>query len=200
MSHQLESESPSSQQIIRDSIQTKIAKGKELKELGNAAYKAAAADKTALTTALRKYHEAVNYFSGLDNAQFNSMVPGKSDTAALSEAEKADIDVNLIACYNNMAACLVKLERWDRVVANTNQVLKKFPENTKALFRRGQAYLNLNDLAKAEADLTKANALAPNDSGIKTELAKLKKRNSEYEKKQKKEWAGLFDRMAASHE
>ncbi|KAJ3245875.1 hypothetical protein HDU78_008466 [Chytriomyces hyalinus] len=175
------------------SVSDKIAKGKELKELGNAEYKSAGTDSKKLTLAIRHYYNAIAYFSGLDNAQFQALMPGQK-SAPLSDAVKADVEKNIIACYNNMAACQVKLERWERVIVNSDQVLKKSPSNAKALFRRGQAHLAMNDLTKAENDLQKAAELEPTDSGIKAELSKLKKRNQEYELKQKKEWAGMFDR------
>ncbi|KAI8610212.1 hypothetical protein BC830DRAFT_767055 [Chytriomyces sp. MP71] len=141
------------------SVSEKLAKGKALKEQGNAEYRAAGSDEERIRAAMRHYYSS------------------------------------LVACYNNLAACSARLARWDRVVANADQVLKRAPGNAKALFRRGQAHLALNDLAKAERDLTQAAALAPADVGIKAELAKLRKREKEYETKQKKEWAGLFDRM-----
>ncbi|ORY47445.1 TPR-like protein [Rhizoclosmatium globosum] len=137
--------------------------------------------------------------SGLDQSQYASMMPG-APAQKVSEAEKKEINDTLVACYNNLAACQIKLSNWPRVVASANQVLKLTPTNAKALYRRGMAYRELNELAKAESDLTKADELAPGDNGVKLELAKLKKRYAEYDKKQKKEWAGLFDRMAKNEE
>ncbi|KAJ3355744.1 hypothetical protein HDU83_002749 [Entophlyctis luteolus] len=181
------------------SSQEKIARGKELKEMGNQAYRTAGTDKIQLTNAMRRYHEAVNYFTGLDNSQVPGMMPATLKQApTLSEAEKSDVEQNLVACYNNMAACQVRLERWDRVVANADQALKRSPNNAKALFRRGQAYLKLGELLKAEKDLKQASNLAPGDAGVAAELATLARINAEYDKKQRKEWAGLFDRMAIS--
>ncbi|KAI9340261.1 hypothetical protein BDR26DRAFT_895571 [Obelidium mucronatum] len=177
------------------SLSEKIERGRELKEEGNAQFKTAGSDAAKLQKAMRLYHESINYLSGLDSSQFTAMMPGAGKAEKLTDAQKKEIDETVVACYNNMAACQVKMQRWDRVVANTNQVLKKSPHNAKALYRRGMAYLQLNELSKAEADLNQANDLAPGDAGIKLELAKLKKRYDAYDQKQKKEWAGLFDRM-----
>ncbi|KAJ3012475.1 UNVERIFIED_CONTAM: hypothetical protein HDU68_001173 [Siphonaria sp. JEL0065] len=167
----------------------KIVKGKDLKEQGNAEFKTAGVDASKLQKAMRLYHESINYLSGLDSSQFTAMMPG-AKTEKLLDTQKAEIDDTVVACYNNMAACQVKLQRWDRVIANTNQVLKKQPTNAKALYRRGMAQLNLNELSKAEADLNQALDLAPGDVGIKTEIAKLKKIYKAYEDKQKQEWKG----------
>lgn len=41
------------------------------------------------------------------------------------------------------------------------QALKLKPDNAKALFRRGQSYLNMRDFDKAEKDLKAAEKLEP---------------------------------------
>jgi peptidyl-prolyl isomerase D len=53
------------------------------------------------------------------------------------------------------------------------QVLELDASNTKALFRRGSAYLLMGDADAAEADLKSAQEKDPEDSAIKKELAKV---------------------------
>jgi len=75
------------------------------------------------------------------------------------------------------------------------QVLDIDPNNVKALFRRGKAYLAQQDLDKAEADLTKASNAAPDDKAILKELSALKLKGKQQEKKQQKFYSGMFDKI-----
>jgi len=53
-------------------------------------------------------------------------------------------------CRLNTAACYLKLEAWQETARSCNLVLDEEPENTKALFRRGQALSELGDHSGAE--------------------------------------------------
>lgn len=74
------------------------------------------------------------------------------------------------------------------------------PKNAKALFRRGQAWFLKNNLERAEEDLKAALALQPNDAGIKQELRKVHAKVAEEEKKQKKQFAGFWDKLSKETE
>ncbi|RKO88300.1 hypothetical protein BDK51DRAFT_44661 [Blyttiomyces helicus] len=77
------------------SVEDKIEKGKLLKEQGNAEFKAG-----KNVEALRFYHQATLFLTGLDNGNaLSSMVP----SAVLAETAKKDITDTLRACYLNMA-------------------------------------------------------------------------------------------------
>ncbi|KAJ3025480.1 UNVERIFIED_CONTAM: hypothetical protein HDU68_007092 [Siphonaria sp. JEL0065] len=80
----------------------KIVKGKYLKEQGNAEFKTAGMDAAKLQKAMRLYHESINHLSGLDSSQFTALMPG-TKAEKLSDAQKAEIDDTVVACYNNMA-------------------------------------------------------------------------------------------------
>lgn len=62
------------------------------------------------------------------------------------------------------------------------------------MFRRGQAYFHLNDLEKAERDLKAAEELEPEDSSIKKMLASLDVELKKMKEREKKIYAGMFDR------
>lgn len=55
------------------------------------------------------------------------------------------------------------------------QVLAISENNCKALFRRGQAHMGLNEYEKGIADLTQASYSAPNNTDILREIEKVKK-------------------------
>ncbi|KAJ3104528.1 hypothetical protein HDU96_008909 [Phlyctochytrium bullatum] len=173
-------------------VQDKIEKGKSEKDLGNAAFKSG-----DMKLALRHYHTAVLYLSGLDNAHLKSFVGGQQD---LEDAIKNDIKLTINTCHTNMAACHLKNGNWEKAIKSCDKVLEKTPDNAKALFRRGKANLELKNVDKAESDLKKALELEPKDAGIRAELEKIKVIHKQYDEKQKKEWAGMFDRKPKAGE
>ncbi|KAI8912183.1 hypothetical protein DFJ77DRAFT_71779 [Powellomyces hirtus] len=145
-------------------LQDKLNTGRAEKDKGNAAFKAG-----DIPQALRSYHTATLYLTGLDNASMAAFVP----TAALTDEVKKDIKETLKACYSNMAACYLRQSNWSKCIAQTTKVITLDPSNAKAYFRRGQSHLELRDnVDAAYADLKKAAELAPQDSGIRDALAK----------------------------
>lgn len=127
----------------------------------------------------------------------------------MSEEETKIANQVKVACCNNMATVHLKDEKFNRVIKLCNQVsphiqndsdilqvLEIETNNTKAIFRRGKAYLALGDLDRAEVDLNKAASLDPKDAGIQRELLVLKKKNKEQDKKQQKFYSNLFEKMS----
>ncbi|KAJ3044056.1 hypothetical protein HDV00_003160 [Rhizophlyctis rosea] len=170
---------------MADRITTNLAAGKKLKDEGNAEFKAGNASQ-----ALRKYHEATLYLTGLDNGSLASIVPSKE----LAESVKKEIADTLKACHSNMAACYIKTENWPKALKMCDKVITADPNNVKAYFRRGQVHFNQQDYDKAQADFKKAAELDPKDPGIRAELAKVRQKQKELEEKSRKELSGIFQK------
>ncbi len=66
------------------------------------------------------------------------------------------------------------------------------PNNVKALFRRAQARLGLQDFDLAIQDLAKVKEIEPNDKGVASELAKVKKAQLQYKEKEKSIYSKMF--------
>ncbi|KAJ3158383.1 hypothetical protein HDU86_002849 [Geranomyces michiganensis] len=146
---------------MAQTVAEKLATGKAAKDKGNAAFKAG-----HIQEALREYHTATLYLTGLDNAAMSAFVPQNP----LADAVKAEIKDTLKACYSNMSACYLKQSRPEKCIELTAKVLALDPKNAKALFRRGQANSDLKNVDAAYADLLKAAELAPQDKGIRDAL------------------------------
>ena len=69
-------------------------------------------------------------------------------------------------CYMNLAACQMKSRRYDLVITNCSNALTLNPKKVKALYRRAQAFLHLNDLNGAKSDLTLAAKLDPSNKAV----------------------------------
>ncbi|KAL8616828.1 hypothetical protein ACOMHN_017865 [Nucella lapillus] len=150
----------------------------DVKEVGNGLFKAG-----KYGPARRKYKKALRYLEHLDNEQKFSAEEGKALEKELH------IPVTL-----NMAACCLKLQDYDGALEHCKEVLEADESNSKAHFRQGQAYNGNKDFEQALASLQKAQALNPDDKGIKNEMQKVKRAVEEDRKKEKQ----LYSRMFAS--
>ncbi|MFS7988250.1 putative peptidylprolyl isomerase [Helianthus anomalus] len=95
-------------------------------------------------------------------------------------------------CHLNMAACLIKLKRYEEAIAQCSIVLAEDQNNVKALFRRGKARSELGQTDAAREDFTKARKLAPEDKAISKELRALAEQDKIVYQKQKELYKGLF--------
>jgi len=169
------------------SVEEKVGLGIALKEKGNEYFK-----KQEYRNAMKNYHKALLHVKGLIDQP--SLPGNEMNEKDISDEVKNNIYQIQFSCYNNLAACLLKDGRWDRTEHYCNEALKLQPQNAKALFRRGQSYFHMKDFDKAERDLKAAEQLEPKDSSIKRMLALLEVELKKVREKEKKIYAGMFDR------
>lgn len=107
-----------------------------------------------------------------------------------SGEEGMDIKGLKLSCYLNLAACQMRHHNFENVVKNASKALNLQPNNAKALYRRGSAYLELQEYEKAQEDLLAAQQLEPKNQAIARQLQILKSRvqklNQYYAKAMKK--------------
>eukprot|EP00117_Sycon_ciliatum_P006936 scpid41450/ scgid10254/ Peptidyl-prolyl cis-trans isomerase D; 40 kDa peptidyl-prolyl cis-trans isomerase; Cyclophilin-40; Rotamase D len=94
----------------------------------------------------------------------------------------------------NRAACCLKLKDWDTCVHDCTDVidLEDDKVNIKALFRRGQAYLEQKDLNASLADFEAAHKASPDDKAVLGWLRKVKTMQQELKDKEKKMYQKMF--------
>ncbi|KAK9767744.1 hypothetical protein K7432_002219 [Basidiobolus ranarum] len=167
----------------------KIAEGKARKDEGNEFFKAG-----DFIKAMTKYHEAILFLSGLSGGE--GMLPGfTTGQKPLGEEEKIEVQKTLSVCYSNMAACHIKNQRWERASMYAEKALTADPKNVKARFRRAQSFLNQGNLDRAEEDLKQLLAESPKDPLVRREYEILKQKHKEQDDRQRKDFAGMFDKM-----
>ena len=101
------------------------------------------------------------------------------------------------SCALNAAMCALKLQDNTTCVQHCTSVLNVDASNLKALFRRGSAYIAMNEWDKAKDDLYKAKELAattPNSGGkeVLKALHLLKQKKQEAKAKEKEAFGGVF--------
>ncbi|KAJ9558268.1 hypothetical protein OSB04_012882 [Centaurea solstitialis] len=141
---------------------------------GNALFK-----EEKLEEAMQQYEMAIAYMG--DDFMFQLF--GKYQEMALAVKNP---------CHLNIAACLIKLKRYEDAIAQCTIVLAEDQNNVKALFRRGKAKSELGQTDAAREDFLKARKLAPEDKAILKELRVLAEDDKMVYQKQKELYKGLF--------
>jgi len=156
-------------------IDAKLEKAANEKDQGNSCFKSG-----DTKGALYHYHLALLCVKGLH---------GENDT---QKKQREDIHTTV---NNNMAAVYIKEAKFEKAINCCTEVLNRDPNNTKALYRRGKAYLETNSLDKSESDLKKALELDPKDAAIRKELNTIKLRNKQAETGAKQFYSTMFEKM-----
>lgn len=118
------------------------------------------------SSAMTSYNKALKI---LDLENFSDV--SSSDVSRLQQV----LD-SRVKCYNNLAACQLKVEAYDMVIKSCQEVLNIQSENVKALFRMGKAYAAKGNTKEAVDLMKKALRLEPETKIIHQELSKLTKK------------------------
>ncbi|KAG2671661.1 hypothetical protein I3760_13G006600 [Carya illinoinensis] len=155
-------------------VEERIVSADRRKMDGNALFK-----EEKLEEAMQQYEMAIAYMG--DDFMFQLF--GKHRDMALAVKNP---------CHLNMAACLIKLKRYDEAIMQCSIVLAEDENNVKALFRRGKCRAELGQTDTAREDFLKARKFAPEDKAIARELRLLAEHDKALYQKQKEIYKGLF--------
>ncbi|XP_059371998.1 peptidyl-prolyl cis-trans isomerase D [Carassius carassius] len=151
-----------------------LSVAEDVKNIGNNFFKA-----QNWQSAIKKYSKALRYLETCGNTLEDDSAQKKLEPTALS-------------CILNTAACKLKLNLWQEAIESCDEALELNQKNTKALFRRAQAWQGLKEFNKAMIDLKKAQEIAPDDKAIGNEMLKVKQQVKEEKEKEKKIYAKMF--------
>ncbi|XP_063157604.1 inactive peptidyl-prolyl cis-trans isomerase FKBP6 [Candoia aspera] len=108
------------------------------------------------------------------------------------EAEKDKVDAAKLLVFLNLSFVCLKLEHPGRALAYGKKALELDKKNAKALFRCGQACLNLAEYETARDFLVKAQKEQPFNQDINNELKKLASCYGDYMMKEKEMCCKMF--------
>ncbi|XP_020221199.1 peptidyl-prolyl cis-trans isomerase CYP40 [Cajanus cajan] len=145
-----------------------------IKALGNEQYK-----KQDYKMALRKYRKALRYLD----------VCWEKDD--IDQEKSAALRKTKSQIFTNSSACKLKLGDLQGALLDSDFAMHD-GDNAKALFRKGQAYMFLNDLDSAVESFKKALELEPNDGGIKKEYATARRKVADRRDQEKKAYSKMF--------
>lgn len=141
----------------------------------------------------RKYKKTVRYLNF-----FKDKLEAKYRTELNNQEIKEKLQplsqLNVMVCLN-IAAVELKLQNAENAKNACDEVLLNDPNNAKALYRRGQAHINLKNYDNALIDLELAYRSLPNDKNIQNELHKAKEIWRNYQNQQMDVYKNLFERI-----
>ncbi|XP_032663670.1 peptidyl-prolyl cis-trans isomerase D isoform X2 [Odontomachus brunneus] len=111
----------------------------------------------------RKYKKALRYYDWMTK---------QKDLSDIPDSTLPDLKMIILL---NMAAVKLKKQYYRDAMEHCNDVLELDKANSKALFRRGQAYIGINEYGLGLADLQQALLECPNNKDIIQEINKVKK-------------------------
>ncbi|XP_018551539.1 inactive peptidyl-prolyl cis-trans isomerase FKBP6 [Lates calcarifer] len=130
------------------------------------------------------------YDNAKDRYKQAMMLLGSRETQ--SDAEKEGIKKALLPLYLNLSLTELRLDSPRKALKYGNKALEIDSGNTKALFRCGQAYLDLHEYESAQDCLITAQAKRPFDSDINNLLRKVAMCYKDSLDKQKDMYSKMF--------
>jgi FK506-binding protein 4/5 len=123
-----------------------------------------------------------------------------SPTTELTLGVKKRVNELLVQSHVNLAACFDRRHDSSQVITHCSKALDIEPSNVKALYRRGSAYIAIDDYYNASADLKYALQLSPGNADIKRRLLRLSALQTRQDRKDKKLYSNLFTRLSKMEE
>jgi len=157
----------------------KIAEAETWKEKGNASFK-----KGEYKQACEAYEEGVTY---VENSY-------ESD----QDLKKKHVDMEAVLRLN-AAQSYINNRDYSKAIQHATQVLKKDPNNFKALLRRGTAYSAYGFIPEAKADLAKCREMKDQDQApVNKQVKLLHERQAAAAQKEKAQYSGIFSSQKVS--
>lgn len=143
--------------------------------------------------ACRKYKKTVRYFNYLKD-KLEAKYRKDLTVEELRHKLQQVIQINVVVCLN-LAAGELKLCNASEAKNACDEVLLNDPTNAKALYRRGQAHIELKNYDDALIDLEQAYRSLPSDKNIQNEYQRAKEIWRNYQNQQKNAYKNLFERI-----
>lgn len=125
---------------------------------------------------LTRQRKTVDAFRQFSKALKFILTLSKIDHESMSEEDKKAVDDLKTKLYNNLAHCQLQYKEYQAVIYLCDRVLEIDNVNVKALYRRGAAYMGLEDWELAYADMTQVLALDQSITEAKIKINVLKEK------------------------
>lgn len=128
--------------------------------------------------------------------QYKKIVSWLEYESSFSNEDVQKAQALRLASHLNLAMCHLKLQAFSAAIESCNKALELDSNNEKGLFRRGEAYLAVNDFDLARADFQKVLQLYPSNKAAKAQLVICQQRIRKQLAREKRLYANMFERLA----
>jgi len=115
--------------------------------------------------------------------------------ATFEEDEKETAKQFRITCNGNLALTYIKQNKFREALESANKVIALDFNNAKGLYRRGLAYVELDQWENAKRDFNRVLELDPGNKAAARSKSLLNKKIAKQNAKDKKKFEGLFDKI-----
>jgi len=191
---------PSQADYTTEKFDELMAAIESVKAIGNEQFKSG-----NHVVALKKYMKSVRYINHFikvgDDVSFSSSdedddtIPSPAQNKGLTSEEISQnkkLEGLKVPCLLNSAACRLKTNDSKGAVRDLTEVLVLDDVNTKALYRRAQAYIQMKDYEEANDDLDSALKISPDDKAIQREKTNVRTLIAQKKKRDKEIYSKLF--------
>ncbi|XP_070543033.1 peptidyl-prolyl cis-trans isomerase FKBP8-like [Ptychodera flava] len=112
-------------------------------------------------------------YSSAINSYTRALTILEDEEVGANKEEYKSVEEEKLKCYNNLAACQLKVEAYDAALKSCMSVLSVEPDNVKALFRKGKVLAYKGETEDAISEMRKAIKIEPANKIIHQELSKL---------------------------
>ncbi|XP_020371994.2 peptidyl-prolyl cis-trans isomerase FKBP5-like [Rhincodon typus] len=128
--------------------------------------------------------------------QYRKIVAWLEQEYCLTQDESRRAKALILAAHLNVAMCHLKLNKYLKAVESCDRALEIDRTNEKALYRRGEARLCVNEFDLAKADFQKVLQVNPENKAAKAQIVLCQNRIKEHHERNKKIYANMFQKFA----
>ncbi|XP_075458426.1 peptidyl-prolyl cis-trans isomerase FKBP4 [Ascaphus truei] len=128
--------------------------------------------------------------------QYKKIVLWLEHESGLSQDEDLRAKSLLLAAALNLAMCCLKLGEPRGALEHCQKALEQDALNEKGLFRRGEAYMGVNELELGRDDFQKILQLYPGNKAARAQLGQCQVRLRQQQQKERKIYANMFQKLA----
>ncbi|GMT10419.1 hypothetical protein PFISCL1PPCAC_1716 [Pristionchus fissidentatus] len=114
--------------------------------------------------------------------------------------EKKERDALLLAAFLNISLVYSKMNEQVKCVQYCDKALELSARNVKALYRKGNAQLTMNEPETAQKVYETILEIEPDNKAAQQQILMCKAKVKEYEQKAKKQFKGMFEKMSKPDE
>ncbi|XP_042562703.1 peptidyl-prolyl cis-trans isomerase FKBP5 [Clupea harengus] len=141
-----------------------------------------------------QYFKAGRYYQAV--IQYQRIVSWLEMECGVSKDQQQAIQDLLLVAHLNLAICYLRLRDFSNVVENCNKVIETDADNEKALYRRGEARLQRNELSLSLRDFRHVIQVNPSNRAAHSQISICQRKMREHHEQDKKIYANMFQRFA----